>query len=489
MRVVRPSRIRRQLLAGAVLLVGLVVVGVAVADPFAGQDASHTSSLDNGAPTSTRRVERTALASQAEVNGTLGFVGNWTVSLLSGTDPSALAQAEQAVNSARAALGAAAATARSDTRSLRQARAGLRTARRQHRTACRKASGPSGSGASCASAEQAVASAEATLTSADQKAIGDAAQLSTARGTLASAGQSLAVAQSAATSYASSASYTMLPPPGRIVQRGQRLFGIDGEPTLLLYGSTPAWRAFRPGMSPGPDVAELNANLRALGYGVSSGDTFTSATSSAISALQSGRGITPTGTLDLGAVVFEPGPLRVKTVMPTTGEAVQPGPLMSASSTRHGVSIPLDAAQQSEVEVGDRVTVTLPDGSTTAGVVSSVGKVATAPPSSGQQSSGGSNSPTIDVTVRLLDPRTAGNLDEAPVEVSITEQSVRGVLAVPVDALVAVAGGGYAVEVAEPDGNRELVAVKPGLFDDAAGLVQVAGTGLAVGQRVVVPAP
>jgi Putative peptidoglycan binding domain len=483
---------RRQVLAGAVLLAVLVVAGVAVTDPFAGHAATHDSSLDNGSPTSTRRVERTTLASQAQVNGTLGFVGNWTVSLPAGTDPSAVAQAEQAVGSARSTLSAAQATARSDARSLRQARAGLRAANRQRRAACRPASGSSGSGPNpgtdCPTAQQAVAGAEAALTSGEQRSIADGGQLSTAAGTLASAGQSLAAARSSATSYGSSASYTMLPSPGRIVRRGQRLFAIDGQPSLLLFGSTPAWRVFRPGMSPAADVAELNENLRALGYGVPPGDTFTPATSSAISALQSARGIAPTGTLKLGAVVFEPGPLRVKTVMATPGQAAQPGPVLSASSTHHGVSIPLDAAQQSEVEVGDRVIVTLPDGSTTLGVVSSVGKVATASTSSSQQTAGGSSPPTINVTVRLLDPRAAGHLDEAPVEVSITVQSVRDVLAVPVDALVALAGGGYAVEVAEPDGAHRLVAVKPGLFDDAAGLVQVAGTGLAVDQRVVVPA-
>lgn len=487
---------RRRLLASVGLLVVLAAIGVAVADPFAGHAASQTSSLDNGSPTSTSRVVRTSLASQTQVSGTLGFAGTWTVSVPAGTDPSTVAQAQQAVSAARVALGAARATDRSDSQSQRQARAALRTARRQQRTACRHTSSASGSGSitasgssggtDCSSAEQSVASAEGVLTSADQKEIGDAGQLSTAEGTLSSAEQALTTAQSSATSYGGSSSYTMLPTPGRVVQRGQRLFAIDGQPTLLLYGATPAWRAFRPGMSPGSDVAELNSNLRALGYGDPSGRAFTSATRSAISALQSARGVAPTGRLGLGAVVFEPGALRVKNVMPTAGQAVQPGPLLSASSTHHGVSIPLDAAQQSEVRVGDRVTVTLPDNSTTPGVVSSVGKVATAPPSS-QQASGGSSSPTINVGVRLLDPRAAGHLDAAPVEVSITEQSVHHVLAVPVDALVALAGGGYAVEVVEPDGSHQLVAVTPGLFDDAQGLVQVSGRGIAVRQRVVVP--
>ena len=71
--------------------------------------------------------------------------------------------------------------------------------------------------------------------------------------------------------------------------------------------------------------------------------------------------------------------------------------------------------------------------------------------------------------------------------VAITTGSVTNALVVPVDALLARPGGGYAVEVTGPGGHH-LVAVSVGLFDDAAGLVQVSGTGLAAGQHVVVPA-
>jgi hypothetical protein len=59
---------------------------------------------------------------------------------------------------------------------------------------------------------------------------------------------------------------------------------------------------------------------------------------------------------------------------------------------------------------------------------------------------------------------------------------------VPVAALLALARGGYAVEQVTPRGGHHLVPVRPGMFDDAAGLVQVSGPGLAAGQRVVVPA-
>jgi hypothetical protein len=61
------------------------------------------------------------------------------------------------------------------------------------------------------------------------------------------------------------------------------------------------------------------------------------------------------------------------------------------------------------------------------------------------------------------------------------------VLAVPVNALLALSGGGDAVEVVAGNGTHHLVVARPGLFDDAAGMVQVSGPGLAAGQRVVVP--
>jgi multidrug efflux pump subunit AcrA (membrane-fusion protein) len=91
------------------------------------------------------------------------------------------------------------------------------------------------------------------------------------------------------------------------------------------------------------------------------------------------------------------------------------------------------------------------------------------------------------VQIRPTHPNAAGGLDQALVEVSITGQTVHDVLAVPVTALLAGSGGGYAVEVVGGDGAHRLVRVTPGLFDDAAGMVQVSGSGLAAGQRVVVP--
>jgi multidrug efflux pump subunit AcrA (membrane-fusion protein) len=156
--------------------------------------------------------------------------------------------------------------------------------------------------------------------------------------------------------------------------------------------------------------------------------------------------------------------------------------VLTATSGRHVVSIPLDASQQTEVKVGDKVTVTLPNGTTTPGVISSVGLVAIA--SSGQ---GPTSTTIIPVQGTLTDPNAAGSWDQAPVTVNITTATARDALTVPVSALLAQSSGGYDVEVVGPGGTRQYVPVTVGIFDDADGQVQVTGA-LTPGQRVVVAA-
>jgi hypothetical protein len=493
----RPRRPGGRLLAGLGLLLGVIGVAVAVTNPFAGGGSSGSSSA-NGAATSLATATRQSLTSQTQVDGTLGYAGSSSILAPAGTTQSDLLQAEQTAVTARAALRAAQATLVADEQTLAQARAKLAADRLKAASDCRGAgaagspssgsgsdSGSGGGSSPCGTAAQAVATDEESVASAEQKVITDKGTVDADRLTLASAEQSLAAAESSATGYDAAAAYTMLPSAGTVVRRGNALYAVDGRPALLLYGRVPAWRVFRSGMSPGRDVAELNANLRALGYGGGLGNSFTAATRRAIVALQAAQGLPQTGVLELGFVVFKPGPVRVTTVTPTLGQAVQAGPVLTVSSTRHEVAIKLDAAQQSSVKVGDPVTITLPDNSTTPGRVSSVGKVAS---SSGGGSDSDSSTPTINVGVRLLHQAAAGQLVEAPVSVSITTASVKNALVVPVNALLALAGGGYAIEVVDRPGVHHLVPVTPGLFDDAQGLVQVSGTGVKAGQRVVVPA-
>jgi peptidoglycan hydrolase-like protein with peptidoglycan-binding domain len=145
--------------------------------------------------------------------------------------------------------------------------------------------------------------------------------------------------------------YTALPGDGQIVRRGQRLFAISGTPAFLMYGDLTPSRAFLPGMSPGPDVAAVNANLDALGYAKGlTGDRFSAATEAAVKAIQRAHGMTPTGQLPIGTVLFEPGAVRVTSVVPKLGGTVAAGqPVLDVTLLSRQVSIALDTSQQSEV--------------------------------------------------------------------------------------------------------------------------------------------
>jgi peptidoglycan hydrolase-like protein with peptidoglycan-binding domain len=300
--------------------------------------------------------------------------------------------------------------------------------------------------------------------------------------------------------------YTELPAAGQVVAQGHVLYRVNDSPVVLLYGSTPAYRTLAAGAS-GPDVAELNTDLVALGYATSAqvrrtSASFGSATVTAVEKLQAALGVTRTGTLTLGQAVFEPTAMRVTSVPAQLGGRTQPGQtVIQATSTTRQVEVALNASQQTEVAVGDRVSITLPDNRTTPGVVSSVGAVATCPPSSGSGSAStsatpgtdtcssgnsGSTTPTIAVDVTPSHPSATGTWDQAPVQIGITTARVPNALVVPVTALLARSGGGYAVEVVGTGARNRLVPVSLGLFDDADGLVQVTGTALAAGQHVVV---
>jgi len=301
--------------------------------------------------------------------------------------------------------------------------------------------------------------------------------------------------------------YTELPAVGQVISQGRVLYRVNDSPVVLLYGLTPAYRTLSDGES-GPDVAELNADLVELHYATSSQLSPTSAsfgwaTATALEKVQAKLGVTQTGTLMLGQAVFEPTAVRVTAVSAPPGSSARPGQgVIQGTSTTRQVRVALEASQQTEVAVGNKVTITLPNNHTTPGVVSSVGAVATCPSSSGpsgsspsattpgtdtcSSGSSGNSTPTITVGITPSHLAATGNWDQAPVQVGITTATVPDALVVPVTALLARSGGGYAVEVVGP--SNHLVPVSLGLFDDADGLVQVTGSRLAAGQEVVVPA-
>lgn len=303
--------------------------------------------------------------------------------------------------------------------------------------------------------------------------------------------------------------YTKLPAAGRVIRQGHVLYRVNDRPVVLLHGYTPAYRTLSAGTS-GPDVRQLNADLVALGYATRAqlsprSASFGSATAAAVIRLQAVLGATRDGTLTLGQVVFEPSAVRVTSVSAQLGGAAHAGEtVMQGTSTMRQVRVALNASEQSTVAVGDRVSITLPDNRTTPGVVSSVGAVATCPPSSASGGSGSSSAtpgtdtcssgssvgstPSIAVGVTPLRLAATRSWDQAPVQVGITTASVSNALVVPVTSLLARSGGGYAVEVIGAAKRNHLVPVALGLFDDAEGLVSVTASALAAGQDVVIPA-
>lgn len=272
-----------------------------------------------------------------------------------------------------------------------------------------------------------------------------------------------------------SGTLTRLRAPGAVVRRGAALYSVDGRSAAwLLYGELPAWRDFAPGMADGDDVRQLERNLRALGHGDMAADReWDAETTAAVRAFQAARGLAEDGALARGEIVFRPGATRIGQPAAAAGQPVAPGrELAAVSSTRREVVVDLDARRQGLARAGDAVTVELPTGRRARGRIAAVGKVAQAPAEEGGEA-------TIEVTIALRGRAARGTgLDQAPVDVGFAVQRREDVLAVPVKALLARQGGGFAVEVP----GRGIVPVDAGLYADD--MVEVAGD-LQAGETVV----
>ncbi len=276
---------------------------------------------------------------------------------------------------------------------------------------------------------------------------------------------------------------TALPAVGATIEHGTPLYWIDNKPVILLRGALSAYRDLALGTK-GTDVQQLNAELVALGFANKrvldpNSEVFGAATATALVKLQKKLGLDQTGKLTLGQVVFEPADaIRVSKTDVTLGSPAPTAEILEATSTQRIVTVPVDISQAASIKVGDDVNVTPPGAASTPGKVTSIGAVET------RDQSG---SVTVDVLIEPLKPDDIAGLDQAPVLVGITTAVANNVLAVPVNALVALSGGRYAVEVVQDGDVRKLYGVTLGLFDDSAGTVQVTGAGLHAGQRIVVP--
>ena len=282
--------------------------------------------------------------------------------------------------------------------------------------------------------------------------------------------------------------YTHLPAVGSRIARGHVLYRVDNQPVIAMRGNTPAWRPMAPGIT-GPDVAELQANLIALGYadGLLTAPTgcYDQLTVGAVQRWQLAIGVPLTGQVGLGQVMFVPSAVRVGVLTAAPGRAAFPGQEpYQVTTARRIVLVPVNPTLPA-VRIGERVSIVLPSQTRTRGRVTAMGP----PPAgmgAGAVGSGGHGSAdaTTVLTVTPSRPAATGTASGVSVQVSLTVESVRHVLAVPVSALLALSGGGYGVEVVTAAGRHHLVGVTAGTF--AGGLVQVSGNGIAAGTKVVV---
>jgi peptidoglycan hydrolase-like protein with peptidoglycan-binding domain len=271
--------------------------------------------------------------------------------------------------------------------------------------------------------------------------------------------------------------YTWLPAAGSSISPGQVLYQVDNQPVILMTGTLPAWRSFQLGMTPGPDISQLQRGLINEGYATGLLTTpsgqYDQLTADAVARWQNAHGYPVTGQVALGQVVFQPTPVLVGAIMAAVGQGAGPGQQPYVVTTNQRVVTVPVTPDLPPVQVGERVSIVLPTNATTPGTV-----VAETP------LAGGANGATEQLVVQPDQPAATGTGSGVPVQVSLSIQSVHGVLAVPVTALLALRAGSYGVEIVLPSGAHRVVPVTAGIF--AGGRVQVSGRSISAGERVVV---
>ncbi|MDT7728763.1 MAG: hypothetical protein QOI21_5339 [Actinomycetota bacterium] len=278
---------------------------------------------------------------------------------------------------------------------------------------------------------------------------------------------------------------TALPASGSTVNRGEALYWVDDTKVVLMYGTLPAYRTLSTGTE-GTDVKQFEQNLRALGYtGFTVDDEYSEATATAVKKWQDDLGLSETGTVEQGRVIYSAGPARVGTLKAAVGGAAQPGgEVLTYTDMARVIIVELATSDQRLAVKDAAVSITLPDGKTVPGKIAKTQTVVVPGTDSGGAGDGSNDETKIQVSVTTDDAKALDGLDQATVDVGFAASQRENVLTVPVGALLALTEGGYGVQAVDGTSTR-IVAVETGLFAD--GRVEVSGEGLTEGMTVGMP--
>ena len=268
---------------------------------------------------------------------------------------------------------------------------------------------------------------------------------------------------------------TWAPPEGTVVRPGEVVLRVDDQPVHLAEGDVPMYRELGPA-SPrleGPDVAQLQRFLVAAGFDdegrLEVDGVLGSATARALEDWQQAVGLPETGRIDRSRLVFVPDAVRVDETLRLGTELGE----LTVTEAQATITATVASAQSGYVVEGVPAEIGT-DGGAVPGTVVAVEEV--------DDGAGGSS--TVATIAPDGDMGDIGETDDE-VDVVIRHEVASDVLAVPARALLALAEGGWAVEVVAADGTTTLVGVELGEVVD--GTVEITGE-VAEGDQVVVPA-
>ncbi len=259
---------------------------------------------------------------------------------------------------------------------------------------------------------------------------------------------------------AATGTITQRHPVGTVVQFGETLARIDQKPLFLGQGGMPMYRELykvasgsrdeygnRLELMVGYDIGHLQTFLLAAGFDADGklevDGTFGSATEKAVKAWQAAVGLPVSGRVDNSQIVFNPEPLRIASESRIGATFTE----LEVNNAEAAVLVETSNRDRAALPIGAAVTVALPDGSELSGTVTE------------QKQETGSDGSRVWQTTITTNAEPPG--DASTATVTVTEVLAENVLHVPVGALLALAEGGFAVEV-PAGGSTNLVAVDVG---------------------------